>query len=278
MKKAGFTLIELSIVLIIIGLVTAGILVGRDLIRAAEVRQQVSQIENFNTAASAFKLKYNCLPGDCADAESLGLGTAGAPGANGNGNGLFEIGPAGTMFNSPEAINFWYHLRTANLIGDNVPGYLGFDSRPGLATPGLKLASKSTVTVLANPKGGIAILPLNLEFAGFGFSLGPLFNIDSPVRTVWWLSTVYGYLVPGSSPGVFTPSDAYALDSKMDDGLPRGGHMRSIAYDLALWNSIGESMTPNCINFSITPYQYNHTSTNTTGAAALCSPMILTQF
>lgn len=44
-NQSGFTLIELSIVLVIIGLIVGGVLVGRDLIKAAEVRAQVSQIE-----------------------------------------------------------------------------------------------------------------------------------------------------------------------------------------------------------------------------------------
>jgi prepilin-type N-terminal cleavage/methylation domain-containing protein len=276
-KHAGFTLIELAVVLVIIGFITGSVFVGRELIHAAQVRQQVTAIEQYNTAVNTFKGKYNCLPGDCAQAEGFGLGIAGNPGANGNGNGALEVGPAGTVFNSPEAVNFWYHLRGANLINGNVPGYSNFDSRPGLATPPLKLPAKSSTTFFANPRGGIAILPLNLDDATFGtVNLEPLFNINSREKTVWWLSTVYGYGV--GYPGVFIPSDAYALDSKIDDGLPRAGSMRSIAYDIGNWHTLGESMTPNCIDFTVTPYQYNYTSTDTTSGAALCSPLILTPF
>jgi prepilin-type N-terminal cleavage/methylation domain-containing protein len=46
---AGFTLIELSIVLVIIGLIVGGVLVGQDLVKAAGVRATISQIEKFNT-------------------------------------------------------------------------------------------------------------------------------------------------------------------------------------------------------------------------------------
>jgi prepilin-type N-terminal cleavage/methylation domain-containing protein len=49
-QKTGFTLIELSIVLVIIGLVVGGVLVGKDLIFAAQVRRAVSEAESFNTA------------------------------------------------------------------------------------------------------------------------------------------------------------------------------------------------------------------------------------
>jgi prepilin-type N-terminal cleavage/methylation domain-containing protein len=50
-KQRGFTLIEMSIVLVVIGLIVGGVLVGRDLIRAAGVRATVTQIEKYSTAA-----------------------------------------------------------------------------------------------------------------------------------------------------------------------------------------------------------------------------------
>ena len=59
----GFTLVELSIVLVIIGLIVGGILTGKDLIRAAELRSVQSDKEKIVTAINTFELKYNCLPG-----------------------------------------------------------------------------------------------------------------------------------------------------------------------------------------------------------------------
>ena len=53
----GFTLIELSIVLVIIDLLVGGVLVGRDLIKSAEIHAQISQIEEYNTAVLTFKDK-----------------------------------------------------------------------------------------------------------------------------------------------------------------------------------------------------------------------------
>ena len=61
----GFTLIALSLVLVIIGLLVGGILVGRELIRAAELCADISAVDKFDAAVNAFRLKYNCLPGDC---------------------------------------------------------------------------------------------------------------------------------------------------------------------------------------------------------------------
>lgn len=62
-KKNGFTLIELSIVLVIIGLIVGGMLVGQDLINAAKVRAEFSQMEKLDAAVNTFRLKYNALPG-----------------------------------------------------------------------------------------------------------------------------------------------------------------------------------------------------------------------
>ena len=65
--KKGFTLIEMSIVLVIIGLIIGGVLLGRDLISAAAVRAQIAQIEKYNAAVNTFKGKYGYLPGDIPD-------------------------------------------------------------------------------------------------------------------------------------------------------------------------------------------------------------------
>src|SRR6185369_13916635 len=101
-SKHGFTLIELAIVLVIIGLLVGGVLVGRDLIYLAQIRAQVTQIEKYTAGVMAFRLKSACLPGDCAKANSNGIGTAGGYGADGNGNGDIN--------GLTEAGNFWYHL------------------------------------------------------------------------------------------------------------------------------------------------------------------------
>jgi hypothetical protein len=69
----GFTLVELAIMLVITSFIAGGILVGRDLITSAQIRATARQIDMFNTSFSAFLLKYNCMPGDCGNAEDLGF-------------------------------------------------------------------------------------------------------------------------------------------------------------------------------------------------------------
>jgi len=140
--KQGFTLLEFSIVLVIIGLIIGAIMVGKDLIRTAENRAFFSQIEKYNSAVNTFKLKYNCLPGDCANGTSYGFSR------NGNGNGfVFAVtsscdpsincvfvdggnptpaqapyyvtfAPEDTPVTTYEGDLFWEMLKQANLVTD----------------------------------------------------------------------------------------------------------------------------------------------------------------
>lgn len=71
---AAFTLIELSVVLVVIGLIVGGVLVGQDLIKAAAIRATVTQVEQFNTAANTFFGKYGYLPGDMPNPPAGELG------------------------------------------------------------------------------------------------------------------------------------------------------------------------------------------------------------
>src|SRR5579884_1113289 len=104
MKNSGFTLIELSIVLVIIGLITGGILTGRDLIDAAAQRAQISQIQKYNVALRTFQGKYGGFPGDLAInlATKFGFTVTNCGGTTGqrDGNGLIDgyWGGAGTTW------------------------------------------------------------------------------------------------------------------------------------------------------------------------------------
>src|SRR5580765_2378581 len=124
----GSTLIELSIVLVIISLVVGGIFVGRDLIQAAEIRSTVAQFQKFQTAVATFKLKYQALPGDMLSAQANASGfqptarvdTAASPQAYTHGNGLVEAHVFGVSRDAgglaSEACLFWQDLSSAQLI------------------------------------------------------------------------------------------------------------------------------------------------------------------
>src|SRR5882724_8938540 len=82
-KNQGFTLIEIAIVLVIIGLLLGGVLKGQELITSARVRNLISQQDGVKAAFFGFQDRFRALPGDYAQATVNIVGVT----QNGNGNG-----------------------------------------------------------------------------------------------------------------------------------------------------------------------------------------------
>jgi prepilin-type N-terminal cleavage/methylation domain-containing protein len=93
-SQAGFTLVELAIVMIIIGLLIAGVLKGQQLIGNAKVTAQVAQFKAIDAATSTFKDMYAALPGDILTPTTRLPNCAAAP-CNVTGGGDGNIGPVG---------------------------------------------------------------------------------------------------------------------------------------------------------------------------------------
>ena len=70
-KQSGFTLIEIAIVLVIIGLLTGGVLKGQELITNARVRNTISQVEELKAAVFGFQDRFRALPGDMSNAATV---------------------------------------------------------------------------------------------------------------------------------------------------------------------------------------------------------------
>ena len=103
-NQRGFTLVEIAIVLVIIGLLLGGILKGQELITSARVRNLANQIEGIKAAYFGFQDRYRALPGDFSLATTQITGAS----QNGNGNGQIESGA--------ESIAVWDHLSHAGFI------------------------------------------------------------------------------------------------------------------------------------------------------------------
>ena len=112
----GYSLLELSIVLIIIGLISLGILKGRHLIQAAKIRSLVTQLNDIHLATHLFEERYGYLPGDYPDARNI-LDPDLFPG---NGNG--RITGDGLSQNPAEkSVQFWSHLAAAHIMPSQGP-------------------------------------------------------------------------------------------------------------------------------------------------------------
>lgn len=112
-RQQGFTLIEIAIVLVIIGLLLGGVLKGQELITSARVRNMISQQDGIKAAYFGFLDRYRALPGDYAQAATniSGVGTVCGPTTNGNGDGNGQISSA-----NGEHIMAWDHLSKAGFI------------------------------------------------------------------------------------------------------------------------------------------------------------------
>ena len=226
MKKQAFSLVELSIVLVILGLLTGGILAGESLIHAAELRAITTEYNRYYSAMNAFRDKYFQLPGDMNNAVSFWGAADGSTGntaacattqgtgtqtCNGNGDNQILASTA-----SEERTRFWQHLANAGLIEGNYTGILSSGNMVGgTNVPPSKLGGAAAwgISCLGNVTGS-AYLPDG--------SYGNAFN----------------FVTRPAAMGAISPPDVWNIDSKMDDGKPVTGKLR------ASWGTPYSTATP----------------------------------
>lgn len=139
-SQSGFTLIEIAIVLVIIGLLLGGVLKGQELINSAKVKSLATDFRNIPVFIYGYQDKYKSLPGDDKNVvNNLGATVCISPCAAGNGDGVLGDMSATDNWTSTvvadEAQQFWIHVRLAGLAPGPTTG--ATDYRPTNASGGV---------------------------------------------------------------------------------------------------------------------------------------------
>ena len=204
----AFSLVELSIVLVMLGLLVGGILGGKSLIRASELRNVPVEREKYLAATQAFKDRYFALPGDMSNASSfwgllnptpgvcMNTASTDAKTCNGDGDNMIELVGGGSV----EFMRFWQHLANAGLVEGKYNGI----------TDG---AAPSKII----KNGWVARYLGTVINSGFGQFDGDYGN------------TLF------TSPA-FAPEEAWNIDTKLDDGKPGTGiiYVNSNSSDMSI--------------------------------------------
>lgn len=115
-NQTGFTLIEIAIVLVIIGLLLGGVLKGQELINSAKVKNLANDFKNTPVLLYGYQDKFKAIPGDDLNAAShVGTTAATTPGTVGN--GVIE-GNWNTTTTTDESYKFWEQVRKAGLAAE----------------------------------------------------------------------------------------------------------------------------------------------------------------
>lgn len=188
--KQGFTLLELSIVLVIIGLIIGGITVGQDLVRSAELQSLVNSVNQYKVAVHTFKLKFNKLPGDMDNAASYWPSCVdnGANTCNGNNNDSVE--------ENRERERFWQHLSLAELVNGNYDGWQTGASTIETRNPIYFQIPLNFQNGTVTDRGGAAL------YSGHGF-----------------------YMTPETSTSTLKETEMKQIDLKFDDGIASTGQI-----------------------------------------------------
>jgi len=220
----GFSLVELSIVLVILGLLTGGILAGQSLIRASEIRSVSTEFQRYTAAAHTFRDKYMGLPGDLNNATAFWgaahatpatclttVGT-GTQTCNGNADGLVNQPANASEYG--ESYAFWQHLANAGLIEGTYTGRAGTGSTGHVVidsnAPRAKLGNNATWYVSTVIGGG--------SYA-FAMPTGNKLMFGGQTSANWNYNPV------------LTIEEAWNIDTKMDDGQATQGSVWAIGWN-----------------------------------------------
>lgn len=256
-RSQGFSLVELSVVIVIIGFVAGSIFMAQTLIRSAHLNRMLGEYDSYLKAVSEFQEKYLAYPGDMSTAEDFwGTDPGGCPNtptntiqkvATCNGNGDGKIGDSdasAVLSNQREWFRAWQQLADANMIEGRFTGVAG-------------AGGASEAVPLQNVPGS------SVTSAGWTLHYYQLIGSNTDYWADQYAHVLdFGIMVNGNRTRgpVFTPSEALALDIKIDDGKPGKGIVRTMR----------AAVQPNC---TLTDTTQDAQTYNSTFTSAACSIM-----
>lgn len=208
-SQKGFSMTELSVVIVVMALILASVITGSTLIERARIRAIISEVTNFKLAVNSFNAKYDSYPGDFNEASEYWNGST-----DGNADGNIQFVNAS---NNYEGYIAWQSLSYAKML--NNP-YVGTRT-DGVAQLAIDIPESKT-------GGGYFF-----EYGTHGFSNRNLLVLGTPID----INVADTALTVD---GILTPNQAFEVDSKMDDGSPISGNIRGQEGT----NSVAES----CVN------------------------------
>ncbi len=231
-KQSAFSLVELSIVLVILGLLVGGVLAGQALIRAAELRAVSTEYSRYIAATQTFRDKYFALPGDMPNATAFWgkdaiacnghAGAAGSPGVcNGDGDGLIELGAPNQW---SETYQLWRHLGLAGLIEGE---YSGITGPVNLWHEALRF--NIPASRLSSAGWRVQNYGLFGDAWHYEINYGNYFSFGRVLSSQTTCSSGCSHFMNAA----LSPEEAWNLDSKIDDGKPAQGNVIAL-----YWNNI----------------------------------------
>jgi len=267
--RRGFTLVELAIVIVVIGLVAGAILVARSMLDTVRVQSTIRQTAQFDVAITDFKTKYQYMPGD---APSFQFQDGSGPG---NGNGMIEDANAAATPGigrawSGEVANFWAQLNQSGLKSEapysaSIPpgGRLSVDGMANPNMPSVKMGVEGTGIFFTNDNGALS----NYNISNV-YIIGKVSDNDG--SDLSFPNTIPpAPLAPVGAMFIkdaLTASDLAALDTKLDDGKPQSGNI--IAFSEALPGASASCLT------GATPAAYNISHGGAACSAAIKYPSV----
>jgi prepilin-type N-terminal cleavage/methylation domain-containing protein len=213
-KKSAFSLIELSIVLIIIGLLIAGITGGASLIKSSELRSIMSEARSYAVSVNSFFTQYDRYPGD----SDIAVG-GNSKNVGDRDNTIEYLANAGANTGVSEGLDAWNDLKDIGAIDLSLTLE---QAQVGLATTGNGKSNIDSMVPVTNIPGS------KIKGAGWAFDYADNQNVVVITGTTTGSKTgLVGVVIADrAAAGIITAGDSLSIDSKIDDGKANTGTVR----------------------------------------------------